>query len=68
MSTEQVHHWFGCLYEQEMMMVMVTAILENRKEKRAIQAVQVRTHFSTPRNTTDVMHYRQYSKSFSLTA
>ena len=43
MSTEQVHHWFGCLYEQEMVMVIV--IVENRKEKRVIKAVQVRTHF-----------------------
>ena len=56
MSTKQVHHWFGCLYEQEMMMVMVTVIVENRKEKRVIQAVQVRTHFSTPRNITDTCH------------
>lgn len=37
------------------MVVMVTVIVENKEEKRVIQAVQVRTHFLTPRNTTEVM-------------
>ena len=40
----------------EMVIVMEIMIMESRKEKRMIQSVQVRTHFLTPRNTTEAMN------------